>query len=198
MRPAFAKFLLCKVLGWKMGITTPPPEDKCIILGAAHTNIAEFFIYLLYVRAMGDRMSVLMKKEFFKGPAKWILPRLGVIPVDRSRTGGANLLRDVYAAFEEKEHLHLAMAPEGTRKPVRRWKMGFHAIARHVGVPVYLGYFDWGRKLITYGERFECTPDADADLRTIQRHYKSLGITAYHPERFVFLKEIEEETRPEA
>lgn len=193
MRPAIAKFLLCKVLGWKMGKETPPEEDKCIILGAAHTNISEYFVYLLYTRAMGDRMSVLMKKEWFTWPQKRILLRLGGIPVDRSRTGGANLLKDILKAFEERQRLHLAMAPEGTRKPVRHWKLGFHTIARHVGIPVYLGYFDWGRKIISYGERFECTEDAEADLRTIQRHYKSLGIKAYHPEKFVFLKEIEDE-----
>lgn len=193
MRPKFAKFLLCKVLGWKMGKETPPPEDKCIILGAAHTNVSEYFVYLLYIRAMGDKMNVLMKKEWFTWPIKRALLWLGGIPVDRSRTGGANLLKDILKAFEERKHIHLAIAPEGTRKPVRHWKMGFHTIARHTGVPVYLGYFDWGRKVITYGDRFECTEDPEADLRTIQRHYKSLGITAYHPNQFVYLKEIEDE-----
>lgn len=193
MKKKIARFILCNILGWKMGKETPPPEDKCIILGAAHTNISEYFVYLLYIHAMGDKMNVLVKKEFFRWPIRRIMKAMGCIPVDRSRTGGANLMKSILEEFDKRPRIHLAIAPEGTRKPVRHWKLGFHSIARHTGVPVYLGYFDWGRKIITYGERFICSEDGEADLRTIQRHYKRLGITAYHPDQFVFLKEIEDE-----
>lgn len=194
MRQSTAKFLLCKVFGWKMLRTEPPEVDKCIILGASHTCVADFFIYLLYIHAMGDKgMKVMVKKEFFKWPVRKALLRAGAIPVDRSRTGGASLVRQIEEYYATHDKVHLAIAPEGTRKPVRHWKLGFHAIARAVGCPVYLGYFDWPKKEITYGDRFDCTDDAEADLRTIQRHYKKLGVTAYHPEKFVFLKEIEEE-----
>ena len=67
---------------------------------------------------------------------------LGGIPVDRTTGGGAHLVRQMIEEFEKDEYFQLAIAPEGTRRPVKRWKGGFHLIAKATGVPVFLGYFD--------------------------------------------------------
>lgn len=179
-----SKFILTRVLGWKMLIEEPVPEPKAVILGVPHTCIGDFFIFFLYTRAMGDRMSVMMKKEFFKWPLSPILRKCRVIPVDRAR--GAGVLKQTIEAFSSREHIHLALAPEGTRKPVKRWKKGFHAIAHSAGVPVYLGHFEWKKKEISYGPRFVTTDDAEADLREIQRYYKNLNPQGRHPERTVY------------
>jgi 1-acyl-sn-glycerol-3-phosphate acyltransferase len=89
--------------------------------------------------------------------------------------------------FNSHEKFHLALAPEGTRKAVKRWKLGFHTIAKATGVPVYLGYFDWGRKIIGYGEKFELTDDPMADLREIQKIYKAMDLKGYHDGCFDFM-----------
>ena len=81
--------------------------------------------------------------------------------------------------------MHLALAPEGTRKPVRRWKTGFHKIAKEVGCPVYLGYFDWGTKRVGRGQKFELSDDAKADMERIQKIYEEMHLTGRHPENYV-------------
>lgn len=189
MKASTATFLLCKVLGWKMLKTEPPQEPKCIVLGFPHTCIADFFIFFLYTRAIGDKMSVFMKQEFFKWPLAPILRRLGVVPVNRAH--GAGILKEYIRVFNESDHIHLALAPEGTRKPVAHWKLGFHAIARSAGVPVYLGHFEWAKKEISYGPKFVVSDDAEADLRKIQTYYRSFNPQGKYPERVAYLPEIQ-------
>ncbi|MBQ0123907.1 MAG: 1-acyl-sn-glycerol-3-phosphate acyltransferase [Bacteroidales bacterium] len=187
MSPSVARFLLCKVLGWKMLLVEPPKDEKCIVLGFPHTCIADFFIFYLYTRALGDKMNVFIKQEFFKWPLSWILKGLGAIPVNRTR--GAGILKEYIRIFQEREHIHLALAPEGTRKPVAHWKMGFHAIALAAGVPVYLGHFEWAKKEISYGPKFIVSDDSEADLRKIQAYYRSFNPQGKYPERVAYLPE---------
>ena len=78
----------------------------------------------------------------------------------------------------------LAIAPEGTRRPVKRWKGGFHLIAKATGVPVFLGYFDWGTKTVGAKEEFHITDDVDADLKRIRQWYKDKGVVGKFPEKF--------------
>ena len=89
--------------------------------------------------------------------------------------------------MEKNEKFALCIAPEGTRKPVKRWKTGFHTFARAAGVPVYLGYFDWGKREIGHGPRFECSDNAMADLRAIQAFYKEKGVQGKRPGHLAYL-----------
>lgn len=183
MKPSTAHFFLT-LLGWK-AVEPPVPEPKCIILGVPHTSIWDFIISYFYYTSVGGKAYVMIKNDFFKGPLKKLLTSMGGIPVDRTRAGGATLVKQMIRAFEEKEVLHLAIAPEGTRKPVERWKTGFHAIAKATGVPVYLGYFDWKTKTVGRGIKFEISDDAQADLKKIRQYYKDKGVVGKHPEKFV-------------
>ena len=81
--------------------------------------------------------------------------------------------------------VHLALAPEGTRQPVKRWKTGFHTIAREVGCPVYMGYFDWGTKRVSRGQKVELTDDAKADMARIQALYEEMHLVGKHPEMYI-------------
>ena len=131
-----SKFLLW-VLGWKIvgGIA---PEKKCIILGVPHTSLWDFFISWIFYKSLGGQSNIIVKKKFFFWPACYLLNYMGAIPVDDSK--GASLVKQMVTQFNERDHLHLAIAPEATRKPVARWKGGFHTIARAANVPVYLGF----------------------------------------------------------
>ena len=86
--------------------------------------------------------------------------------------------------MKAKDVVHLALAPEGTRKRVKRWKTGFHTIAREVGCPVYMGYFDWGTKRISRGQKVELTDDAKADMERIQALYEEMHLVGKHPELY--------------
>ncbi len=176
--------LICKIvlriLGW-----TPVggviPEPKAIVLGIPHTSNWDFVISVIYYRAVGGKSNTMVKKDFFFWPLGYFVRAMGGIAVDRSK--GASLIKQILSEFEKREIMHLAIAPEGTRKPVAKWKGGFHTIARTANIPVYLAFFDWGRKRIGYTDKIELTDDLQADLKRIRQWYKDHHIVGRHPER---------------
>ena len=180
MKPSTARRILTRWMHWTMMNEELPPERKLVLVGAPHTSIWDFVVAWLCYRAMGGHPRVMIKKEFFFWPLGALLRSLGAIPVDRSRPLG--ITRQIIDVMARSDEFALCIAPEGTRKPVKRWKTGFHTIARATGVPVYLGYFDWGRKEIGYGPRLTCTDDAIADLRTVQQFYKDKGVSGKYPD----------------
>lgn len=169
-------------MGWTVD-SPAVPEEKCIILGVPHTSVWDFAISYLYYESVGGTAYCMIKKEFFWGPLGWLLRKLGGLPVDRKNASA--LVLSVIHEMKSRDAVHLAIAPEGTRKPVRRWKTGFHTIAREVGCPVYLGYFDWGTKHVGRGERIELTDDARADMARIQQIYESMNLTGKYPKDYV-------------
>ncbi len=168
----------------------PPMEGpKGIILGVPHTSVWDFIISWIYYTSVGGKASVMVKKEFFWGPLGPIMRWMGGIPVDRKR--GATVVKQVIDAMNKADYMHLAIAPEGTRQLTARWKTGFHTIARACNVPIYLGYFDWGKKEIGRGKVFELTDDVQGDLKRIRQIYKEMGIKGKHPELFTTGNDLE-------
>ena len=126
----------------------------------------------------------MVKEEFFKWPVLgWIIRKMGGIPVNRKNPSA--IVLSVIREMEKRDKFHLAIAIEGTRKPVRRWKAGFHVIAKETGVPVYISYFDWGKKRIGIDRKFEISDDAKADLEKIQQIYESLHLVGKYPKNYV-------------
>jgi len=178
----FCGFLL-KLMGWTSD-TGHAPVDKCILLGVPHTSFWDFVVsYLFYRQNKGVKARVMIKKELFFFPLGSLLKAMGAIPVDRSNS--AALVRSVITEMEKNKQFHLAIAPEGTRKPVKKWKTGYHLIAKAVGCPVYLAYFDWGTKHVGIKEAFPLTDDARADTDKIQQIYESMHIQGKHPENYI-------------
>jgi 1-acyl-sn-glycerol-3-phosphate acyltransferase len=175
------KFLM-RIMGWKVigGIV---PTPKGIVLGVPHTSLWDFVISWIYYTSVGGKAHILVKKKFFFWPAGYLLSCMGAIPVDNAR--GASLVKQIISEFNKREVLHLAIAPEGTRKPTGKWKAGFHTIARAANVPVYYGLFDWGHKRIGFAERIELTDDVNADMIRIKQWYKDSGIVGKHPGKFM-------------
>ena len=87
--------------------------------------------------------------------------------------------------MEEEDFFKLAIAPEGTRKPVKRWKAGALKIAYATGVPVYAGYFDWGTKRVSCGEKLTLSGDIATDMAMVQNHYAGLHLTGKHKEKYI-------------
>lgn len=173
---------LLRALGWT-AVEPPVEEDRCVILGVPHTSVWDFFISYLYYMSVGGNAKCMVKKEMFFPPLGWLLKAMGGIPVDR--TSPTKLVRSIIHEMEKGGQFHLAIAPEGTRKPTARWKTGFHLIARETGIPVYLGYFDWKTKRVGRGQKFELTDDAKADLKRIQEIYESMNLVGKHPENYI-------------
>ncbi len=176
----FTRFIL-KLLGWKT-VGGVAPEKKCIIIGIPHTSAWDFVISWLFYTSVGGKASILIKKEFFFFPIGGLLKWAGGIPIDRSK--GANVIRQTMRLFKEREYLHLALTPEGTRKRTKKWKAGFHILATELNVPVYLGWFDWGKKEISIGQKFELTNDSKKDIARMKKFYREKGVRGKFPEMF--------------
>ena len=177
----FCGFLL-KKLGWT-SVGGPMEGDKAIVLGVPHTSFMDFPICYLFYAQFGRVAHIMVKKELFFWPLGPILRFFGAVPVDRRNAAAS--VKSIIAAFNEAEVFHLAIAPEGTRKPVKKWKTGFHLIAREANIPVYLGYFDWGTKRVGRGVKVELTDDARADMKRIQQMYEDMHLVGKHPEKYI-------------
>ena len=160
----------------KMGWTTvggPVPENKAIILGVPHTSAMDFVVsYLFYTQFAAQKARVMIKKEFFFWPIGPLIRKMGAVPVDRSNA--TSMVKSLIDQMEGEETFILAIAPEGTRKPIRKWKTGYH-----------LGYFDWGRKRVSVGEKVELTDDARADTDRIQGIYEEMHLQGKNPEGYI-------------
>ena len=182
--PSWARFCgwLLRRMGWTSA-SGPVTDSKAIILGVPHTSVWDFLVSYLFYTQFGKVAHIMIKKEFFFWPLGGILRACGAVPVDRSNPG--TLVRSLITEMEKENEFHLALAPEGTRKAVTRWKTGFHLIARETGATVYLGYFDWGRKIISIGKPFEITDDAKADMQRLYDHYRPMGLEGFHKDGFI-------------
>ena len=173
---------LLRRLGWT-AVGGPPPEKKVIFLGVPHTSFWDFVIAYLFYTSFGEVAHVMIKKELFFWPLGGLLRACGCIPVDRSNASA--LVRSLIEEMTQDDFFKLAIAPEGTRKPVKRWKSGAIMIAKETGVPLYAGYFDWGTKRVSCGEKFPLTGDVKADLVRLQEYYERLHLTGKHPEKYI-------------
>ena len=184
VRPGWAKFCgwLLRRMGWE-SVGGPMKEKKAIVLGVPHTSVWDFLVSHLFYTQFGKVAHIMIKKEFFFWPLGPILRACGSVPVDRE--SAASMVRSLIHEMDQADEFHLAIAPEGTRKAVKRWKTGFHLIARETGATVYVGYYDWGRKRISVGEPFELTDDPKADMQRIYDIYRPMGIQGKHKDGFI-------------
>ena len=170
MKETFCKWLLRR-LGWKFG---PTGENlpKCVICVAPHTSNLDFILAQLYYAAIGRKAHFLMKKEWFFFPFNLLLKQMGGVPIDRSKN--KSMTDRMAKEFDRYEHLHLAVAPEGTRKKVAEWKKGFYFIALKALVPIQLAYIDYHKKEIGFKGTFYPTGNAEKDIHTIRSYYKGI------------------------
>lgn len=175
----FSKFIL-KYLGWNTDVNVPD-IDKVVICLAPHTSNWDFVIGRLYYSALGLKVAFLIKKEWLRPPLGSWMRSLGAIPVDRSKK---NSLTDQLAAhFKESSRMHLAITPEGTRKPNPNWKLGFYYIAKKAGVPILPVALDYKRKEAIVFDLFYPGDDEEKDIAYIKSLYKD--VKGKRPENFV-------------
>ena len=171
-RNRFAEWLGRSILragGWRMQGAFPD-VPKAVIIAAPHSSNWDGFWGFAAKLGMGVRLAILGKDSLLRMPLLGpFLARQGVIPVDRSAAHG--VVGQAIDALREAERMWFAIAPEGTRKRVERWKPGFWHIARGGGVPVVPAYFDYANKVIGIGPAFEPGEDMQADIARIQRWY---------------------------
>lgn len=169
MRKKLYGFIYFHLLGWKAEVTVPN-YDKCVVCAAPHTSNWDLFIGKLFYGAVGRKTSFMMKKEWFFFPVGLLFKAVGGIPVDRGRR--TSLVDQMVEKFAERKRFHLAITPEGTRKPNPNWKKGFYHIALKAQVPIVLTGIDYEKKTISMTKALMPTGNLEQDMREVKRYFK--------------------------
>ena len=102
---------------------------------------------------------------------------LGGMPVDRSTSH--DIVEGIVQEFARRDRMILALAPEGTRKRVERWRTGFYHAANGARVPILPIALNWGRRAIEIGSLFTTTGDVESDVRELQSRFA--GVAGKNP-----------------
>jgi len=154
--------------GWRV-VGEFPDLPRLVIIAAPHSSGWDAVWGLGTKLALGLDIVFMGKREIFVGPLGWLLRGLGGLPVNRSAPGGVAV--QVATRMRDAECMWFALAPEGTRKHVARWKSGFWHIARRADVPVLCAWFDYPTRTVGLGPLVELSDDLDADLSRIRALY---------------------------
>ena len=179
MKQRLYRFIYYRLLGWKTRVTVPE-HDKCVICAAPHTTNWDLFIGKLFYGVMGRKACFMMKKEWFFFPLNLLFRHMGGIPVDRSRR--TSLVEQMAERFRLSQYFHLAITPEGTRKPNPDWKRGFYFIALKAQVPIVLVGIDYPSKTISVTQSIIPTGDVEQDMVKIKDYFRHFR--GKHPENF--------------
>lgn len=169
---------LFRLFGWQVEGHLPD-LPKLIVVSAPHTSNWDGVILVMAALVFRVRLRYLAKHTLFRPPLGWLVRLSGGIPINR--TGRYNAVEQAVQAFNAADRLALAISPEGTRKPVEYWKTGFYYIALGAGVPLALGYIDYGRRRAGIGPIIVPSGDLEADMAQIRAFYAP--IVGRHPGR---------------
>lgn len=186
----FAKLSL-KLIGWKIQGEVPKAA-RYVLVGAPYTSRVDFYLGFAIALATRTPCYWVGRRSLFWGPMNCVMRWLGGIPFERSMedhlqapescaSTSESLVKQTACAFKQYRRLGLVVAPEGSRQKTERWFTGFYHMAKDGGVPIVLGFLDYGRKVGGYGPIIEPGEDRVRDLATIESFYAT--VTARHPER---------------
>ena len=170
--PSFAGRLcawIFRACGWRIAGELPNVA-KLVAIAAPHSTNWDVVWGLLFKIGIRLQIRFIGKREAFVWPIGPLLRYFGGIPIDRSHAD--NVVKEMAQQFATHDKLWLALAPEGTRKHVKKWKSGFWRIAREAGVPILPAYFHYPEKTIGFGPLIYPTDDLAADMAKIREFYK--------------------------
>lgn len=166
-----------KIFGWKLRGGIPRELKKTICIVSPHAKTIDFLIGLGARAMLQKRDSItinfLGKAELFKGSFGWLFEGLGGIPVDRFNNN--DMVQSVVDLINSKETIHIALAPEGTRKQVSSLRTGFYYMARNAHLPLIMIAFDYENREVFFNKPFYLSGDISGDLVKIAQFYNSFG-----------------------
>ena len=156
--------------GWRV-VGQFPDVPKAVVIAAPHSSNWDGIWGFAAKLALGVKLSILGKHSLMAIPLLGRLLRWqGVIPVNRTSAQG--IVGQAVDAINGAGRMWYAIAPEGTRRRVERWKPGFWRIAHGAGVPVLMAYFHYPDRTIGIGPLFHTTGDLPADMAAIRAWYR--------------------------
>jgi 1-acyl-sn-glycerol-3-phosphate acyltransferase len=169
--PRFVRWIArqwLRLLGWRL-VGHFPDLPQVLFLAAPHSSAWDALYGLLMKVASGVDIRFMAKREAFWFPLGLLLRALGAIPIDRRKAHG--VVGETVEGFRNNPNAWFLLAPEGTRKAVKKWKSGFWHIARQADVPVCCIYIHYPDKIFGIGEVFRMSDDMEADMARIRAWY---------------------------
>lgn len=161
---------LFRLAGWKIKNAPDLNTIQYVLIAAPHSSNWDFFIGLAVKNILQIKPKFLAKKELFFFPFNLFLSAIGGIAVDRSNKH--DLVNDISSRFHQNNKFSLALAPEGTRKAVAKFKTGFYQIATKANVAIVMVGLDYSKKEVTFAPPFYPTGDLTKDSLVIAEFYK--------------------------
>ena len=163
--------IIFRVFKWKiLGKFSKVP--KYIIAVAPHTSFYDFFIGILVRNIINEKINFIGKKELFGPLTGWFFRALGGVPVDRNSK--KDTVSSIVEIFNKRKKFKLAIAPEGTRKKVKKWKTGFYYIALKAKIPILPVAFDYNNKNVIVHSLFYPTGNIEEDFKNLYKKYKNV------------------------
>ena len=164
--------LMFKLFKWKINGAFPAGLRKYIIAIAPHTSNWDFLVGIAArsILRISDA-KFLAKSQLFTAPFGWLFRAMGGYPVERSSSN--DMVTQVAVIINSHPEFILAIAPEGTRKKVKRLKTGFYHIARATNIPIIPVGFDYEKKEVVVGAPLYPV-SLEHDLETLHDFYKHI------------------------
>lgn len=156
--------------GWKLDGHLPD-LPKFVIAGAPHTSNWDFVFFIGATAEEGVQPNFMGKHTLFQGMMRNFMFDMGGIPIDRTKR--SNVVEQVAVEFEQRDHLALVIAAEGTRSSNGEWKSGFYNIARAANVPIVPAWVCNERRILGFGPAIVPTADYGETLLEIARFMRS-------------------------
>lgn len=173
-------YILCsgllRIMGWKFEGQLDKSQPFVMIVGP-HTSNWDFVIGILARSALNTKIHFLGKHQLFIAPWGWLFRAMGGSPVDRRKHN--NLVDAAAQHFQQNPNYKLALAPEGTRSAVSRWKSGFYHIAVKSEVNIVPVGLDFGRKTIVLAPPMTPTGNIEVEINQLMDFYRT--IKGCHP-----------------
>lgn len=168
---------IVKLFGWKFDL--PPADDwkrlhHCVLIEAPHTSIYDFLLGAACVWRLGLNARFFIKKEFFVFPLRHFLHWSGALPIDRGNPNN-NMVGNAVKALADNDDISFIITPEGTRKPVKRFKRGFYEIAVQANVPIAVTYINYKSRHMGVGPLIVPSGNFDDDMIRILAIYDNVA-----------------------
>ena len=158
-----------KLMGWRIEGELPR-LDKFVAIGAHHTSNWDFVIFIALKFVLRLNARWFGKHSIFRWPFGGLMRSWGGIPIQRHLS--LNMVEQAIQGFRDNREFILVLSPEGTRRKVERWKMGFYHIALGAGVPIVLGALDYQNRRVVIAPTFLPTGDEQADLAAMLAFFR--------------------------
>ena len=159
-----------KLLGWKIEGGFDTSIKKSVVIVVPHTSNFDFIVCSFTRRILKVQINFVGKKALFAWPIGWYFKWMGGEPLERNKS--ENKVEAITKVFKELDEFRLAIAPEGTRKKVDKWKTGYYYIALSANVPIIPVSLDYPSKTICIGKEFYPTGDIEKDEIELRLFFK--------------------------